>query len=94
MSPHLYQNFIIALMSLGRNDQERAQVLGVSTKSIGRYRDGLLPEPIRRMMRYPFLIEALAADAVDISRTTTHGTGECAMIPASARSSTEWDIHH
>lgn len=53
MTRQIYQNFIIALMSLGCNDQERAQVLGVSTKSIGRYRDGLLPDPIQRMMKHP-----------------------------------------
>lgn len=64
MAHQLYHNFIIALMSLGCNDQERARALGISTKSIGRYRDGLLPEPLRRMMQYPILIEALAADAV------------------------------
>ncbi len=58
------------LLSLGRNDIERAQRLGVSLRSITRYKQYTapeLPEPLSRLMRVPELLEALANDARALS---------------------------
>ena len=58
-----YENFKTQLLALGKSDRERSEKLGVSKKTISRYRDGILPEPLSKLMRYPSLLQALFLDA-------------------------------
>lgn len=58
----MLKHFHAALKLLGKNDQERAKRLGVSLRSIGRYKTDI-PEPVARLMNAPELFEALAKDA-------------------------------
>ena len=57
-----YPNFLLALMALGGTDRERAAALGISIKSLARYRDGHIPAPLVRLAQHPHLLRALAAD--------------------------------
>lgn len=57
------QNFTRALRDLGKNDKERAQLLGLTTKSVERYRAGKLPKAVRGLLSNPTLLEALEKDA-------------------------------
>lgn len=59
----LYPRFITALMALGKNDRERAERLGVSTKTVARYRAGQIPDPVEHLLQYPHLLRELAEDA-------------------------------
>ncbi len=59
----MFPSFARELQSLGANDIERAKLLDVSTKTIERYRAEDLPEPIRKLLRAPHLLRALADDA-------------------------------
>jgi len=59
----MFPSFVRELQSLGCNDTERAKALEVSTKTIERYRAADLPEPIRKLLRAPRLLRALADDA-------------------------------
>lgn len=58
-----FPEFTRVLRDIGSNHPERATTLDVSTKTIARYLDGDLPEPILKLMRYPALLRALAEDA-------------------------------
>lgn len=58
-------NFSRALTELGSNDTERARALGVTAKSIERYRAGKLPKIIKGLMRNPELLLQLAHDAAN-----------------------------
>lgn len=60
--------FFQELLTIGSNDLERAQRLGVSQRTITRYRRGILPPPIRNLMRYPSLLRALAEDSENNQR--------------------------
>jgi hypothetical protein len=57
-----YPNFLLALMGLGGTDRERAAALGVSIKSLARYRNGHIPAPLLRLAQHPHVLRALAAD--------------------------------
>lgn len=56
----MLKKFIEELDKLGSNDRERAEKLGLSSRSITRYKAGHLPPAIVRLMRYPNLLIALA----------------------------------
>jgi hypothetical protein len=57
-----YKNFAKQITLLGANDTERSQKLGVSTKTITRYRNGVLPEFLVKLTNNPSLIQALYKD--------------------------------
>lgn len=54
--------FTQALNDLGKNDQERALVLGVPQRTLTRYKAGNLPRPLLILARHPRLLSALAED--------------------------------
>lgn len=58
-----FPNFVDALKRLAKNDPERAQKLGVSPRTLTRYRAGQLPPPLDQMIDYPDLLSALLSDA-------------------------------
>lgn len=58
-----YPRFVAALMALGKTDGERARKLGVSTKTIARYRAEQIPDPVDHLLQYPHLLRELAEDA-------------------------------
>jgi hypothetical protein len=58
-----YPRFVAALIALGKTDGERARKLGVSTKTIARYRAEQLPDPVDNLLKYPHLLRELAEDA-------------------------------
>jgi hypothetical protein len=53
-----YPNFLLALMALGGTDRERAAALGVSIKSLARYRNGDIPAPLLRLAQHPHVLRA------------------------------------
>lgn len=59
----MYPKFATALQELGRTNQQRGEALEVSYKTVVRYLDGDLPEPLLKLMRQPQLLYALAEDA-------------------------------
>lgn len=59
----MYNNFHEELLKIGKDNKERAELLGVTTKSIARYKSGQLPSILQKMQRYPQLLRALADDA-------------------------------
>jgi hypothetical protein len=56
------ENFTNALLSLGPNDRERAEKLGIPIRTFMDYKAGRLPWHVIRLMR-PDLLRALAQDA-------------------------------
>lgn len=64
-----YPRFVFELISLGKTNNERASRLGVSTKTIVRYCDGEIPEPLANLLRHPQLLRALADDAEQLALT-------------------------
>ena len=63
-----YPRFIFELIRLGKTHSERAAQLGVSTKTIARYCNEELPEPIEHLLKHPQLLRALADDAEAAAR--------------------------
>lgn len=57
------ENFTNALLALGKTDRERAQALGVSVRSVTRYKVAELLPQAERLMAHPKLLRALADDA-------------------------------
>jgi hypothetical protein len=55
--------FLLELSKLGQTDKQRSMALGVTTKTIERYRAGQLPSIIVKMKKFPRLLHALAEDA-------------------------------
>jgi predicted transcriptional regulator len=58
-----FPQFVRILRDIGATHPDRASALDVSTKTISRYLDSDLPEPILKLMRQPALLRALAEDA-------------------------------
>lgn len=63
-----FPHFTQALNDLGKNDQERAEALGIPQRTLTRYKAGDLPRPVLRLARQPDLLSALIKD---ISENTT-----------------------
>lgn len=59
----MYPQFRETLLGLGSSNIKRGEVLDVSSKTIERYLDDDLPEPLLKLMRQPDLLRALADDA-------------------------------
>jgi hypothetical protein len=58
----IFPHFTQALNDLGKNDQERAQALGVPQRTLTRYKAGDLPRTLLILARHPRLLSALAED--------------------------------
>lgn len=59
----MYPQFREALLQLGNSNIKRGEALEVSYKTVERYLDDDLPEPILKLLRHPHLLRALADDA-------------------------------
>lgn len=57
------ENFTKALLALGKTDNERAKVLGVSVRSVLRYKANTVLPNVEQLLPHPSLLHALAADA-------------------------------
>lgn len=62
-----YAHFVRALDTFGGDVGERAQALGITTRTLHRYRAGTLPN-VRWLVRHPALFRALMADAEELRR--------------------------
>ncbi len=58
-----FPSFTAALLALGSTDVERAKALGVSMRSISRYKAGEQLPRLECLMPHPQLLHALATDA-------------------------------
>lgn len=58
-----FSRFTKELMAIGTTEQDLSKALGLSLKTIHRYRSGKLPKLLVRLQRYPRLLRALADDA-------------------------------
>lgn len=64
----MYPKFATALQELGKTNQQRGAALEVSYKTVTRYLDGDLPEPLLKLLRHPHLLYALAEDAKSLQQ--------------------------
>ena len=71
-----YPHFREALLKLAPTNRERAELLGVSERSIAYYLSGELLPPVEKVKRFPDLDEALTRDL----RPKSHH--ERAQVPA------------
>jgi hypothetical protein len=64
-----FPNFTQALNNLGRNDQERAERLGIPVRTLTRYKAGKLPRSLLIWVNNPTalqILHALASDAQNL----------------------------
>lgn len=76
-------NFNQAITAAGSTDEERAAALGISVRTLYRYKTGQLPD-LRRLLRHPGLLRAILMDAEQQQSPTTmcemHMMGHASII--------------
>ena len=75
MGQHPYPHFLAAIEQLGKTDDERARVLGVSRRMIVSYRKGAALPSVLIVKRHPTIDRALT---LDLSPKTEHKSAQAA----------------
>lgn len=64
-----FPRLLAAILSLGKNDRERAKNYGVGLRTIGRYRSDEWPEQYERIVQDLLFVDAFCADARALHQT-------------------------